>query len=246
MERSAYLAMAAEQGRHWWFVGRRRILAAMIARLGLAAGARVLELGSGTGGNLAMLARFGAVTAVEMEAQARALSRDLVPGVDVRAGRLPDGLGLADERFELLCLFDVLEHVDEDEAALQALLAHMAPGARLLLTVPAHPSLFGAHDRELHHKRRYTRAGLRATVETAGLVVERLSYMNMLLAPVAFALRGLDRLLGRERALAAGVPVAPVNALLAWLFGAEALILPKADLPFGLSLLAVARAGDCG
>ncbi len=218
----------------------------MIARLGLTKGARVLELGSGTGGNLTMLARFGAVTAVEMDEEAREISRALMPGVDVRAGRLPDGLGLAGERFGLVCLFDVLEHVEEDEAALRVLTRHMAPNARLLLTVPAHPSLFGAHDRELHHKRRYTRAGLRARLEAAGFVVERLSYMNAPLLPVAFVLRGLDRLLGRERATATGVPVAPVNALLTWLFGAEALILPKTDLPFGLSLLAVARAGDCG
>jgi SAM-dependent methyltransferase len=236
--------MAAEQGQHWWFVGRRRILAAMIAHMGLKPSARLLEVGSGMGGNLAMLAGFGHVTAVEMDDGAREYSRTQAVGADVRGGKLPGELGLGAETFDLICLFDVLEHVEDDAGALLALKPHMAPHARLLLTVPAHPNLFGPHDLELHHKRRYSRTELVAKLKAAGFGIERVSYMNALLLPVAFVLRGLDRLLGRERATASGVPAAPVNNSLAALFGAEALVLPKLNLPVGLSLMAVARLAD--
>lgn len=237
MEPSAYLDMAAVEEKHWWFTGRRGILAAMIGRIH----STILELGSGSGGNLAMLSRFGAVTAVEMDAAARKISLARCPGVDVRAGTLPDGLPLAGERFDLICLFDVLEHVDDDMGALRAAKTHLAPGGAVLLTVPAHKALFGPHDIALHHKRRYAYAELREKLVAAGFVVEKLSYMNAALLPVAWTLRWLDKMLGRDRPTGAGLPSPLVNRMLAAVFGAEAAFLPRLNLPFGLSLLAVVR-----
>lgn len=241
MEPSAYLDMAAVEERHWWFTGRRRILAGMMERMHLRPGSAILELGSGTGGNLAMLSHFGTVTAVEMDAGAREISLTRCPGVDVRAGMLPDGLPLAGQSFDLICLFDVLEHVDDDMGALRAAKAHLAPGGAVLLTVPAHQSLFGPHDVEHHHKRRYAYAELRDKLLAAGFMVERLSYMNVALLPVAWVLRWLDKVLGRDRPTGSGLPSSPVNQALAAVFGAEAALLPHLNLPFGLSLLAVAR-----
>ena len=89
MEPAVYARMAAQEAEHWWFAGRRAILAAEIARLGLPAGARILEVGCGTGGNLDMLAAFGDVTAVEPDdgARARANARKVATVVD---GRLPE------------------------------------------------------------------------------------------------------------------------------------------------------------
>jgi SAM-dependent methyltransferase len=244
MEPEAYLDMAAVEARHWWFTGRRRILGALIRGLRLPANARILELGSGTGGNFALLAQFGGVTAVEMNETAREISKTRGGEATVHHGMLPDNLPFAGHKFDLVCLFDVLEHVEEDEAALRAIRGLLAPGGRALITVPAHPFLFGPHDIALHHKRRYSRAQFQARLRAAGLRIEKLSFINMALAPLAFALRALDRLRAAPQASGTNIPPAPVNALFTWLFGAEAHLLPRMNLPFGLSLLAVVSAAD--
>ena len=244
MEPEAYLDMAAVEARHWWFAGRRRILGALIGGLKLPANARILELGSGTGGNFALLAKFGSVTAVEMNETAREISKARGGEATVHHGILPEDLPFDGHEFDLVCLFDVLEHVEADEAALRAIRGLLAPGGCALITVPAHPFLFGPHDIALHHKRRYTSAELTAKLRAAGLRVQKLSFMNMALAPLAFALRWLERLRGARQSSGTSIPPGPVNALFTRVFGAEAWVLPRANLPFGLSLLAVVSAAD--
>lgn len=242
MEASEYRFMAQHQDRHWWFVGRRAVLAALLDGLRLPRDARILEIGCGPGGNLPLLGRYGRVTALEMDAYARAFARDNT-GVDVRDGRLPDALPFAGERFDLVCLFDVLEHVADDHAALTAIGGLLAPGGRLLLTVPAHQWLWSVHDQNLHHQRRYARAALCERLAGSGLVAERVSFFNTLLFAPAVAARLLDRWRGHAAASGVSVPAAPVNRLLTGLFAAEAPWLRRWNLPFGLSLLALARAG---
>jgi SAM-dependent methyltransferase len=244
MQPEAYLDMAAVEARHWWFAGRRRILGATIRNLKLPANAQILELGSGTGGNFALLAQFGHVTAVEMNDTAREISQARGGETQVHAGMLPHGLPFTTQKFDLICLFDVLEHVEEDEATLQTIRGLLAPGGRALITVPAHPALFGPHDLALHHKRRYAAAELQAKLHLAGLTINKFSYINMALAPLAFALRWLDRFRGASQPSGTSIPPGPLNALFTQLFGAEAHLLPRINLPFGLSLLAVVSAAD--
>ena len=243
MTPAAYLEMADTEDRHWWFVARRAILASVIGTLGLPEKAAILEVGSGTSGNLDMLARFGRVSAIEMDGTAREIAREKTSGrYDIRAGVCPASIPFTAERFDLVCMFDVLEHIEEAEATLAALGALLAPGGRILVTVPAYEWLWSAHDEFLHHKRRYTGGMLQAQATAAGLAVERLSYFNTLLFPLAAAMRMMDKLLGKASASGNDVPSPAVNGLFKSVFASERHLLKHVDLPFGVSLMGILRA----
>ena len=235
MEPDAYREMAATEGRHWWFTGRRAILGCLIQRLDLPARAKILELGCGTGGNLDMLARFGEVAAMETDDTARAVALEKTANrFEIRAGRCPDRIPFAGQRFDLVCMMDVLEHIEEDVATLEALRGLLAPGGRALITVPAYRWMWSKHDEFLHHKRRYTATELRRKAVGAGFRVTTLSYFNTLLFPLA----ATARLLNVE---GSDLPPGPVNRLFHTLFSAERWVAGRVPLPFGVSLLAVLR-----
>ena len=242
MSPNAYLEMAQTEAAHWWFRGRRDIVAAMIKRLSLPADAAILEVGAGTGGNLAMLSRFGKVSAVEMDATARQIAEQKTAGqFDIRGGRWPDDIPFSAPGFDLICFLDCLEHIAEDTASLVSARRILKPGGAVLITVPAYQWLWSQHDEFLHHQRRYSKRAMRATVSAAGLELERISHFNALLCPFAIAARLKDRLSGSPASTGSAVPAAPLNALLHRIFSAERHWLSMSPLPFGISLLAVAR-----
>jgi SAM-dependent methyltransferase len=245
MQPEVYREMAAVQATHWWFAGRRCNLAAVIERLGLPPSAQVLEIGCGTGANLGLLARFGRLSAMELDGAALAVARDVAQstaaaaGCELRAGALPEPVPFDDGRFDLVCMLDVLEHIADDGAALARAARLLAPGGRLLVTVPAYRWLWSGHDTAHHHHRRYTAGGLAALAQRVGLNVLRLGYFNtVLLAPIALA-RLLQRLPGRDGGSDAEMPWPPVNRLLRALFAAERHVLARCFFPFGVSVLAV-------
>ena len=240
MEAQLFEEMERLQDEHWWFCGRRHILGKVIESLGLPAKARILELGAGTGSNFPMLSRFGDLTAVEADDFAR--SRAAVRlGRPVASGTLPFGLPTGIGRFDLVCMLDVLEHIEQDVDTLRVLPRLLSPGGQVLVTVPAHRWLFGAHDRAHHHRRRYSAADLRAKAVEAGLTVTRIGYFNAFLFPLALVARLFEREGRASRSTADRLPPRALNRVLRGIFSAEAGFVSRRGFPFGLSLLAVLR-----
>jgi SAM-dependent methyltransferase len=238
MERVVYDRMAELDGRHWWYRARRDILADLIARkIRLPEGARILEVGCGTGHNLEMLQRFGHADGIEIDPAARGMAEQRL-GRPIGTAPLPELTGVDDGAYDLVALLDVLEHVEEDEAALASIARKLKPGGRILITVPAHPWMWSAHDEVNHHKRRYTRKTLRRAIEAAGLRVEMLSWFNSLLFPLAAAARLAGRVTGKEDS-DDKLPPKPVNSLFETIFGWERYALGRLPLPPGVSLVAI-------
>jgi len=239
LDRSTYDNMRAIEHRHWWFRARRAILSDQLARLRLPEGANILEVGCGTGGNLAMLARFGNVTAIEPDEDSRRHAAE-TSGAPVLGGSLPGGLPAFDAPFDLIAALDVIEHLDEDAASLAALRRLLKPTGVLFTTVPAHPWLWSHHDELHHHKRRYTRRQYVELLEGAGFTLSRVSFFNSVLYPMVVLARAA-KLSERSGRADDALPSPVLNAILERAFASEKFMLRHTDLPFGVSLLAIAR-----
>jgi len=231
--------MRAIEHQHWWFRARRTILTDQLARLKLPADAKILEVGCGTGGNLGMLSKFGQVVAIEPDEESRRYASEST-GVTVLGGMLPDGLPAFDQKFDLIAALDVIEHLDQDGASLQALRQLLTPNGVLFTTVPAHPWMWSHHDELHHHKRRYTRDEYVALLERAGFDLDRVSFFNSVLYPMIVLARAA-RLSERSGKADDALPSRPVNAMLERAFASERFALRHTNLPFGVSLLAVAH-----
>jgi SAM-dependent methyltransferase len=241
MRAAEHIRMAAFEDHYWWFVGRRRILAALLDRhLAPAPRRRVLDLGCGTGGTLALLARYGQPHGLDAFGAPLRFCHQRGQRLLVRgdAARPP----FADESFELITALDVLEHLPDDGAALGEVRRMLAPGGQFLATVPAYRFLWSDHDRALDHFRRYTARQLGARLEAAGLRVQRLTYAISFLLPAVVAVRLAERLRPRQPAPRTGLIALPtwLNNLCEQSLALEAGLLRHVDLPAGVSVVALA------
>ena len=147
MEQHFYHRMREVEDGHWWFAGRRAIVRQALKSLNLPRAADLLDVGCGTGGNLALLAQFGKVHGVELDDGAADLARRRGVG-EIEKGALPDAIPFAAKNFDLAVMLDVLEHIDDDEASLAALGRLLKPRGYLLITVPAFMFLGPSRRRE--------------------------------------------------------------------------------------------------
>jgi SAM-dependent methyltransferase len=241
MERIVYQQMAELDERHWWYRARREILADLIGReVRLPAKAKVLEIGCGTGHNLAMLGKFGRVDALELDEEARAVAEKRL-GRKALSSPLPELGGVAEKHYDLIAALDVIEHIDDDAAAIASIAARLKPGGKLVVTVPAHQWMWSAHDVVNHHKRRYSKRGLKRLIERSPLKLDKIGYFNSLLFPLALADRLASKVRGKQDADLT-LPPAPLNAALEKIFAAERHLVGRLPLPPGLSLFVVASA----
>lgn len=242
MDRIVYDRMAAHDSTHWWYRARRDILADYVARYAnLPETARILEIGCGTGHNLPMLARFGTVDAIEIDDAAREIASARL-GKPIATAPLPQLSGIERGGYDLVAVLDVVEHIDDDVAALKAIADCLKPGGKILITVPAHQWMWSAHDVVNHHHRRYSKRTLGDTLARAGLRHEGLRWFNSLLFPAAVAARIVGRITGKDDS-DDSPPAKPLNAAFEKIFGLERYLVGRVPLPPGLSIITLASRG---
>jgi SAM-dependent methyltransferase len=228
---------------YWWSVGTRAIFLDWLSATLSPPPARVLDLGCGTGMLARELETIGPVYAVDISHQALLYTQKRHV-IRLCAG---DALSLpfASEAFDVVTATDVVEHTD-DRGALAELARVLKRGGLALIHVPAFPFLWGEHDEIAHHRRRYRRGPLKRLLMEHGLIVERISHVNCFVFPVAAAVRVLKRFVRRFRT--SRVPQAEIydlpvtlNRLLMGVLSAERRLMHHTSLPFGVSLLCLAR-----
>jgi SAM-dependent methyltransferase len=246
MEGGAYAEMYQLEEDHWWFRGRRRIIWALLERSHIGASPRFLDAGCGTGRNLVEFGHLGPAGGVDpsQEAVDFCLQRGLR---NVKRAGLED-LPFEKASFDLLLASDVIEHVEDDGAALRELLRVAAPGACLVITVPAYQWMWTEHDVQLHHFRRYTLSQLTERVRSAGWEVSQATYFNTVLFPIVAAARVTERLrekrAGSSRSGHTDLDRTPavLNGMLGAPFRLEAAAVKRGiRLPVGVSAGVLAR-----
>ncbi|MDC0598494.1 class I SAM-dependent methyltransferase [Gammaproteobacteria bacterium] len=229
------------QKKHWWFVTKKKIVLDTIARhLEKNADMKVLDIGCGSGLMLNALEEIGHAHGMDMSDDAINFSKEIFNG-PVKKGLLPDQIPYEENFFDLITALDVIEHVDQDVESLQAMRSRLVDGGKAVITVPAYMFLWSAFDDLNEHKRRYTLTELKTKLNQAGFTIEKISYFNTLLFPIAFVVRMLNNLLGRDGSSDVDMPSKPLNFMLEKIFGLEQYLLRAVNLPFGVSVLAVVR-----
>jgi SAM-dependent methyltransferase len=225
---------------HWWFAGKRKILNALLLRD--PGRGRLLDLGCGTGGVLRSWMSRRPCVGTDRSKLALEICRrrgfDTLVRSDLNHLPFPEGC------FDTVLLLDVIEHLDDDVGFLREVARLAAPGGRIVIAVPAFQWLWSQHDETFEHRRRYSAGQLESVIRSSGLILERRTYTNGLLFPVAAVWRILSYRLGLGRWAPEtdfwGLPKW-LNALLSRLYDFEALLLARFDLPVGVSLVAIAR-----
>jgi SAM-dependent methyltransferase len=240
MDPSLYHRFFEVEDRHWWFVARQRIVLDVIHRvLGPGNGRPALDVGCGTGAFLKELS--GSWNAWGMDTSELAIEYARRRGLTQLVRGTLEAYPHPEHRFDLITALDVIEHIQDDVAVLRQMRDRLTSGGTIIVTVPAHPWLWSAHDEINHHHRRYTRRTLRSSIEAAGLRIEHLGPFNTLLFPLALAQRAVARVTGRLFDDGLTVPSGWLNGTLRSIFELERHAVGQVPLPFGLSLIAVAR-----
>lgn len=243
MNTAEYERMYRLEDSYWWFVGRHRLIEALMTQK---YGSKpepsrlILDAGCGTGAMSRRLQQWGRVVSMDFSPLALQFSRRR--GLNTLVGGDAMHLPFSADTFDTIVSMDVLEHIPDDALTLQEFHRVLKPGGRILLTVPAYPHLWSEHDVALMHFRRYLRPQLGERFVQAGFCIEKLSHTMTTLYPVVSLQRKLNSKKPPSDSPQAAMPMfpPPINAALTGLLHAENVVAQRVNFPFGVTLLCVA------
>jgi len=231
---------------YWWHVGRLSIIEKQIQKITrsnkkLESGKpKILNIGSGTGGTLPILEKFGMVHNVDTSKEAlRFLEMSGYKGTLVKGLELP----FKDNTFDVVTALDVLEHIEKDHTALTEWFRVLKPGGSMLLTVPAYQWLWSQHDVINNHHRRYLKKNLRALIKKAGFSIDKASYAIVFSFPIVAGFRIMSKLSKQKpEDYSSFVKIRPsINKLFINFLKLEAQTQKQINFPLGTSILVVAK-----
>jgi SAM-dependent methyltransferase len=238
-----YQAMYDLENSYWWFVARRSLAEELVTKQvnGAQGEVQILDVGCGTGANMNTFSRHGKTIGVDASIDALDFCR--TRGIGTVALSVADKLPFADQTFDVITAMDMLEHTDDDLETLRELQRVCRETGLLLVTVPAYGFLWSEHDEALKHRRRYAAHELRNKLTITGFDVLRTSYfITTLFFPVLF-LRIWQGLFKRSTypKTSLVIPPAWINRFLIGLLDVERMVFRKMNLPFGVSIVALAK-----
>ena len=249
MEQNAYRQFLELEDTHWWFRGRRTVYFGLLKHhLNGSSPQRVLDLGCGYGGFLPGLKEIGQEiypSDISLDSMSYCVERGFTKSTVGSGYSLP----YADDSFDLVCMFDAIEHIPDDNRVMREVHRILRPGGQILVTVPAYQFLYANNDRVAQHQRRYTRGRLAGVFEQAGLRVERNTHSNIFLFPIilpaVLGIKVIEKLFPRNldpehTNLSWPIPQF-VHDILHGIFAAELPFSKRFDWPVGHSIAAIAR-----
>ena len=244
MDQTLYETFFILQKKHWWFKTKKKIIIDHVSRFFAKKESlnykkqKILDIGCGSGLMLESLRSFGNVYGMDASINAIKFSKTLHNGV-IKKGHLPERLPFAQSFFNLIVALDVIEHVDQDQAALISINKIMKRKGVLILTVPALMSLWSKFDEINHHKRRYIKSDLIQKLEQANFNILKISYYNFFLFPLIFIYRKVEQFNGKEETSDLYMPNKFLNCFFEKIFLSESFFLKYLNFPIGVSIIAV-------
>ena len=234
----AYYKMERE---HWWFRVREDIILDHVkSHIYKGKPLQVLNVGAATGRSSEMLEPFGQIQSIEYDEPSYQFCRDTLK-MKIDQGSIT-ALPYADNAFDAVCAFDVVEHVEDDRKAIEELFRVCKPGGKIFITVPAFMSLWSSHDVVNHHFRRYRKNQMLERFVPQGGRLIRTTYFNFFLFIPIYLVRSLQRLLSnkKEEELKPDndmIESSFINAIFKSIFAIERHLLKITSFPLGVSLL---------
>jgi len=243
MEQYLYREMYEQQNKHWWFVGRTKIILSLINKYlrNTQKPIKILDIGCGTGKMLREMSSFGEAYGLDSSEEAISFCKQYC-SQKVMKGFLPNENPYRNQVFDLILALDVLEHIEDDREVIKCIYEMLSDSGYGIITVPAYMFLWSNHDEVHNHKRRYILTELKKKLEQAGFEIQKISYFNTFLFLPILLVRMLSKVIGRRNNSSdLGVSISRLNFIFEKIFSFERHLLNLFKLPFGVSIIAVVK-----